>query len=109
MALPFGPASPFAACSRPAASRHRVGARGAPTELRPPQKLLNQPSSSIFSGAPDWTRTSNRRLRRPMLYPIELRAQLETGFSHRTFHVANGRQPSLVRLPVGLRLLLRAS
>src|SRR6185312_5988169 len=26
-------------------------------------------------GAPDWNRTSNRRLRRPMLYPIELQAR----------------------------------
>ena len=30
----------------------------------------------LRAGAPDRTRTCNRRLRRPMLYPIELRAQL---------------------------------
>ena len=39
-----------------------------PTELRPP---LNR----SISGAPDRNRTCNPRLRRPVLYPIELRAQ----------------------------------
>ena len=29
----------------------------------------------VRNGAPDWNRTSNRRLRRPMLYPIELQAR----------------------------------
>ena len=29
----------------------------------------------MFSGAPDRTRTCNRRLRRPMLYPVELQAR----------------------------------
>ncbi len=41
-----------------------------PTELRPPQYLL---------GAPGTTRTCNPRLRRAMLYPVELRA-LKTVF-----------------------------
>jgi hypothetical protein len=30
----------------------------------------------LKAGAPDRNRTCNRRLRRPMLYPVELRAQL---------------------------------
>ena len=44
-----------------------------PTELRPPKVLailLHQGGH----GAPGRTRTCNRRLRRPMLYPVELRA-----------------------------------
>src|SRR5882724_129231 len=38
-----------------------------PTELRPP-------SSDFRGGAPGRNRTCNRRLRRPVLYPVELRA-----------------------------------
>ncbi len=30
---------------------------------------------SLWDGAPDWIRTSDLRLRRPTLYPAELRAQ----------------------------------
>ena len=36
---------------------------------------LNQPFAKLcISGAPERTWTSNPRLRRPMLYPVELRA-----------------------------------
>ena len=55
-----------------------------PTELRPPssrQETLNStrqvaisPSGRSSDGAPGRTRTCNRRLRRPVLYPVELRA-----------------------------------
>jgi hypothetical protein len=42
-----------------------------------------------FIGAPDWTRTSDPRLRRPVLYPAELRAQFretpECGASERVY------------------------
>ena len=38
-------------------------------------------------GAPDRTRTCNRRLRRPVLYPVELRA-LGAGLSHYTWTLA---------------------
>ncbi len=39
---------------------------------------IRKPKSLIllyFNGAPERTRTSNPRLRRPMLYPVELQAQ----------------------------------
>jgi hypothetical protein len=39
-----------------------------PAELRPPSCLLST------GGAPGRNRTCNRRLRRPVLYPVELRA-----------------------------------
>ena len=42
-----------------------------PTELRPP---LNSCLLYLDNGAPGRTRTFNPRLRRPMLYPVELRA-----------------------------------
>jgi hypothetical protein len=42
--------------------------RTLPTELRPPY--------IVFTGAPGRNRTCNRRLRRPVLYPVELRAQV---------------------------------
>ena len=42
--------------------------RALPTELRPPSMAL---------GAPGRTRTCDPRLRRPLLYPAELRAQIE--------------------------------
>lgn len=32
-----------------------------------------------MGNAPGWTRTSNLRIRSPLLYPIELRAQMEKG------------------------------
>lgn len=49
------------------------------TELsRPASRDLTEvsrgPPESKNSGAPGWTRTSDHRLRRPMLYPTELRA-----------------------------------
>ena len=47
----------------------------ATTHARPDPRT-HQATARASTGAPDWTRTSNRRLRRPMLYPIELRAQL---------------------------------
>ena len=40
-----------------------------------------QQLTTYRSGAPDRTRTCNRRLRRPVLYPVELRA-LGPGLSH---------------------------
>ena len=46
-----------------------------PTELRPPLKLSLSPrGTALKTGTPDRNRTCNPRLRRPMLYPIELRA-----------------------------------
>ena len=47
-----------------------------PTELRSPphSQYRNNAKPTPSSGAPGRTRTCNHRLRRPMLYPIELRA-----------------------------------
>src|SRR5690606_1318715 len=45
-------------------------------ELQPPLEL---PRSAPGSGAPGGTRTHNPRLRRPVLYPVELRAQNRAG------------------------------
>ncbi len=45
-------------------------------------------------GAPDRTRTCNRRLRRPMLYPVELRAHRQPCIVPP--HTGTRRQPSLV-------------
>ena len=45
-------------------------------------------------GAPDRNRTCNRRLRRPMLYPVELRAH-ESSLAHRA--VPSGLQPRTER------------
>ncbi len=42
-----------------------------PTELRPPSLSCSSPAGY---GAPGRTRTCNPRLRRPMLYPVELQA-----------------------------------
>ena len=44
-----------------------------PTELKPPSNQKEQ------NGAPDRTRTCDPRLRRPMLYPAELRALIPKG------------------------------
>ena len=52
-----------------AASHRRVD----PSKPCPPQTAIQLLDPR--AGAPDRTRTCNRRLRRPMLYPIELRAQ----------------------------------
>ena len=35
-----------------------------------------KPSGAKLSGIPDWIRTSNLRLRRPTLYPVELRGRM---------------------------------
>ena len=58
---PFGiPASPSTLGFRPTEHAHH-------------KAKLNL---DLKAGTPDRTRTCNRRLRRPMLYPVELRAQL---------------------------------
>ena len=36
----------------------------------------NPKKVSDLAGAPEWTRTTDRRLRRPLLYPTELRARM---------------------------------
>ena len=40
-----------------------------------PQRVTQTRLSNTKTGAPDRTRTCNLRLRRPLLYPVELRAQ----------------------------------
>ena len=52
-----------------------------PTELRPPRLMCAVPAPALpaaqshsADGAPGRTRTCNHRLRRPMLYPVELQA-----------------------------------
>ena len=39
--------------------------------------LATETAGGVLPGAPGRTRTCNRRLRRPVLYPVELRAQRE--------------------------------
>ena len=46
-----------------------------PGLTRHPVKLPGAGGDTLF-GTPERTRTSNPRLRRPMLYPVELRAQV---------------------------------
>ena len=48
-----------------------------PTELRPPLIFITCPEDQGH-GTPGRTRTFNPRLRRPMLYPVELRALKST-------------------------------
>src|SRR5690242_2761103 len=50
-----------------------------------PQQSPRGGTAVEFFGAPDWNRTSNRRLRRPMLYPIELRARCGTFLQETVF------------------------
>jgi hypothetical protein len=57
-----------------------TGAAGSVVSSRALRRALRGPLSSAVivnarKGTPDRTRTCNRRLRRPVLYPIELRAQ----------------------------------
>ena len=69
----------------------------------------------LRNGAPDWNRTSNRRLRRPMLYPIELRAHrwriLTGNHRQRSGMIAPGRvevEGSLAPFPaLALRAIAR--
>ena len=55
--------------------------RTLPTELRPPLILLKPARKNRF-GAPGETRTHNPRLRRPVLYPVELRAPADSRHTH---------------------------
>ena len=41
----------------------------------------------VLIGAPEWIRTTDRRLRRPVLYPAELRAHVKLGDSSTSLKV----------------------
>ncbi len=48
-----------------------------PAELRPPLSVLSTLVAPVY-GAPGRTRTCNPRIRNPMLFPVELRAQTKS-------------------------------
>jgi antitoxin component HigA of HigAB toxin-antitoxin module len=45
-------------------------------QIRISEILSGKRAITVDNGAPGRTRTCNRRLRRPMLYPVELRARV---------------------------------
>ena len=57
-----------------------------PAPVRTPRSRFGCtiPDGDRSTGAPDRTRTCNRRLRRPMLYPVELRAHLRMDCREKT-------------------------
>src|SRR5690606_6044464 len=48
----------------------------------------------IYPSAPDWTRTSDLRLRRPLLYPAELLARIQSEVGTARFELATPRSQS---------------
>src|SRR5262245_2121222 len=58
-------------------SRRKALARRRKNPCRPRGFGRNLRDCTAVQGTPHWTRTSNLRFRRPMLYPIELGVQIE--------------------------------
>src|SRR5262245_32331792 len=60
----------------------------------PGYSVFSLPPTFVPSGAPEVSRTPNPRLRRPMLYPVELRAQKETRNDAQALRGCQGRFPA---------------
>ncbi len=71
-----------------------------PTELRPPLHLTfySLPDQQHATGTPGRNRTRNLRLRRPLLYPIELRAHCYPPLNRAVASVSQAASPKEVRI-----------